>query len=207
MVAIAKKVSLKKSPTWERFGKRYYDPLTSSWIGRDPARQYYSPYLYVGANPIVFVDPDGNRGGWPKQYGTQKPLTPEQIYRNEAQYKIVNGFVNAALTTISILPSPAQPFAIGLSLLYNSTSSDPASNVNALASTEAILANTLVSDPRIKLTILTLDYALTLANTWVAVEDAYEGVDQISTDLIGHMEIGDIEIHSSDSPQSSRVKE
>ncbi len=40
-------------------GKRYYDPLTSSWIGRDPMDQYPSPYLYVGANPILGVDPDG----------------------------------------------------------------------------------------------------------------------------------------------------
>ncbi|MCL4103383.1 RHS repeat-associated core domain-containing protein [Fibrobacter sp. HC4] len=44
------------------FGARYLDPMLGMWISVDPARQFSSPYLYVGNgyNPIVGVDPDGN---------------------------------------------------------------------------------------------------------------------------------------------------
>jgi RHS repeat-associated protein len=44
------------------FGARYLDPMLGLWISVDPARQFASPYLYVGngANPVNGVDPDGN---------------------------------------------------------------------------------------------------------------------------------------------------
>ena len=44
------------------FGARYLDPMLGMWISVDPARQFASPYLYVGngMNPINVVDPDGN---------------------------------------------------------------------------------------------------------------------------------------------------
>ena len=43
-------------------GKRYYDPLTSSWIGRDPARQFTSPHVYCGSNSIRCFDDNGGKG-------------------------------------------------------------------------------------------------------------------------------------------------
>ena len=44
------------------FGARYLDPMLGMWTSVDPARQFASPYLYVGngMNPINVVDPDGN---------------------------------------------------------------------------------------------------------------------------------------------------
>ncbi|MCL4103374.1 hypothetical protein MMG03_002991 [Fibrobacter succinogenes] len=44
------------------FGARYLDPMIGMWISVDPARQFSSPYLYVGngMNPVNGVDPDGN---------------------------------------------------------------------------------------------------------------------------------------------------
>ncbi|SHH92619.1 RHS repeat-associated core domain-containing protein [Fibrobacter sp. UWH9] len=44
------------------FGARYLDPMLGLWISVDPARQFSSPYLYVGngMNPISSIDPDGN---------------------------------------------------------------------------------------------------------------------------------------------------
>jgi len=38
---------------------REYDPVTARFNSPDPARQGFSPYVYVGNNPINFVDPDG----------------------------------------------------------------------------------------------------------------------------------------------------
>ncbi len=43
------------------FGARYLDPMLGMWISVDPARQFASPYLYVGngVNPTNVIDPDG----------------------------------------------------------------------------------------------------------------------------------------------------
>ncbi|GLI56717.1 hypothetical protein PM10SUCC1_22310 [Propionigenium maris DSM 9537] len=38
---------------------REYDPATGRFNSPDPAKQGFSPYVYVGNNPINFVDPDG----------------------------------------------------------------------------------------------------------------------------------------------------
>ena len=43
------------------FGARYLDPMLGLWVSVDPARQFASPYLYVGngVNPVNGVDGDG----------------------------------------------------------------------------------------------------------------------------------------------------
>ncbi len=41
------------------FGARYYDARIGRWLVLDPARQYFSPYVYAGNNPLVYVDPNG----------------------------------------------------------------------------------------------------------------------------------------------------
>ena len=38
---------------------RYYDPATGLWHVPDPAEQFHNPYLAMGNNPVVYVDPDG----------------------------------------------------------------------------------------------------------------------------------------------------
>ena len=44
------------------FGARYLDPMLGMWISVDPARQFASPYLYVGngVNPVNAKDEKGN---------------------------------------------------------------------------------------------------------------------------------------------------
>ena len=44
------------------FGERYLDPMLGMWTSVDKARQFDSPYLYMGngTNPIKLNDPDGN---------------------------------------------------------------------------------------------------------------------------------------------------
>ncbi|MCP4580519.1 MAG: hypothetical protein GY839_02795 [candidate division Zixibacteria bacterium] len=42
------------------FGARYYDPLSCQWKQVDPARQFPSPYSYVGGNLMRMKDEDGS---------------------------------------------------------------------------------------------------------------------------------------------------
>src|SRR5690554_6506866 len=41
------------------FGSRFYDPQIGRWHVPDPAEQFHNPYLAMGNNPVVYVDPDG----------------------------------------------------------------------------------------------------------------------------------------------------
>ena len=41
------------------FHARMYDPATATWSVPDPAEQFSNPYLAMGNNPVIAVDPDG----------------------------------------------------------------------------------------------------------------------------------------------------
>ncbi len=41
------------------FGARMYDPTVGRWFNTDPLNQYNSPYLALGNNYIITIDPDG----------------------------------------------------------------------------------------------------------------------------------------------------
>ncbi|MGG8496857.1 RHS repeat domain-containing protein [Tenacibaculum sp. TC6] len=45
----------------EAFQLRLWDARIGRWLSPDPYGQYHSPYLGMGNNPIVRVDPDGGR--------------------------------------------------------------------------------------------------------------------------------------------------
>jgi RHS repeat-associated protein len=38
---------------------RLYDPVVGRFTMVDPAMQYFSPYVYTGNNPVMFIDPSG----------------------------------------------------------------------------------------------------------------------------------------------------
>lgn len=42
------------------FGARLYDPVLMRFLTADLARQFPSPYIFLGNNPLVMVDPSGN---------------------------------------------------------------------------------------------------------------------------------------------------
>ena len=46
-------------------GARYYMPNIGRWTSGDPLHQYASQYVYVGNNPMRFVDPSGLWGSEP----------------------------------------------------------------------------------------------------------------------------------------------
>jgi len=43
------------------FELRLYDPRINRWLTTDPYRQYNSPYMAMGNNPISQIDPDGGK--------------------------------------------------------------------------------------------------------------------------------------------------
>ena len=47
---------------WYDYWARFYDPALGRWLVQDPMMEKYisySPYEYVGGNPIIRIDPDG----------------------------------------------------------------------------------------------------------------------------------------------------
>jgi RHS repeat-associated protein len=44
---------------WNAFEARSYDPVIGRWMRPDPAREFWSLYLAMGNDPVLFVDPDG----------------------------------------------------------------------------------------------------------------------------------------------------
>ncbi len=59
-----KELELMHGLKWYDYGARWYDPLLVNWNRPDPShKDYYpwSPYVYCGDNPIMFVDPDGRK--------------------------------------------------------------------------------------------------------------------------------------------------
>jgi RHS repeat-associated protein len=52
---------------WNHFELRQYDAVIGRWLSVDPYRQYHSPYVGMGNNPVNRVDPDGGYskfGAW-----------------------------------------------------------------------------------------------------------------------------------------------
>ena len=44
---------------WNHFELREYDPIIGRWLQKDPAGQFYSPYVGMGNNPVGGTDADG----------------------------------------------------------------------------------------------------------------------------------------------------
>ena len=48
---------------WFDYGARRYDPQLGKWHSVDPVDEFWSPFAYVGNNPIIRIDPDGSMSG------------------------------------------------------------------------------------------------------------------------------------------------
>jgi len=62
---------------WYWAGVRYYSPSIKRWLQPDPSMQDgVRTYVYVGDDPIDFIDPSGLNGGTPSPTETPTPGTP-----------------------------------------------------------------------------------------------------------------------------------
>jgi RHS repeat-associated protein len=48
---------------WNAFELRMYDARVARWMSADPKGQFFSPYVGMGNNPVIGVDPDGGFTG------------------------------------------------------------------------------------------------------------------------------------------------
>ena len=65
------------SLNWDFFGARYYDAEIGRWMVRDPRMSEYpnlSPYVYVVNNPLILVDPDGEKVTFTAKAGSPNRL-------------------------------------------------------------------------------------------------------------------------------------
>lgn len=56
-----------KETGWNNFDFRMYDSQIARWMSTDPYREHWSPYLAMGNNPVMTVDPDGGCTKCPKK--------------------------------------------------------------------------------------------------------------------------------------------
>ena len=100
------------------FGARYLDPMLGMWISVDPARQFTSPYLYVGNgnNPINGVDPDGMAWEYAQNSGRLTYINNNTGARTFVAYGYAGngeGFNNAKYEGVRMTgPLPAGTYTI-----------------------------------------------------------------------------------------------
>lgn len=90
------------------FGARYLDPMLGMWISVDPARQFDSPYLYVGNgyNPVNGFDPDGSKvHGTYDRSTNQVVLTDDNPARGSRTFYAVSGYHNNPNKKGGIIPA------------------------------------------------------------------------------------------------------
>jgi len=76
---------------WNSFDLRMYDANVGRWLSVDPKKQYWSPYLGMGNNPINLVDPDG--GGTEDWGQITDPQTGQTSYKWFGQgVKVSDGY-------------------------------------------------------------------------------------------------------------------
>ena len=90
------------------FGARYLDAMLGLWISIDPARQFTSPYLYVGNgyNPVNGFDPDGSKvHGTYDRSTNQVVLTDDNPARGSRTFYAVSGYHNNPNKKGGIIPA------------------------------------------------------------------------------------------------------
>ncbi len=70
---------------WYHYGARYYDPQLGRWQQVDMADEFHSPYVYVGNNPVMFIDPDGAKSDNAKNNESSSDFI-SRVYDDDSSY-------------------------------------------------------------------------------------------------------------------------
>ncbi len=73
---------------WNSFEARMWDARIGRWLTTDPARQFASPYLGMGNNPVIGIDPDGE---WVKGAGFWRNIFQSDARIQATDYYRANG--------------------------------------------------------------------------------------------------------------------
>lgn len=102
---------------WNNFELRMYDANLGRWMSPDPYREFHSPYLAMGNDPINRIDPDGGRS---MDIASTEPVVNEDYGRNQVDpFDMIGGggwreesyqFVNGKL--ISLEDDPYSPYTL-----------------------------------------------------------------------------------------------
>ena len=71
---------------WYDYGARFYDPQLGRFhtVDNSTEKYYaYTPYVYVGNNPLLYIDPDGN-----------------DKFKFQAHFKLTSGFLGAGIKAL-----------------------------------------------------------------------------------------------------------
>ena len=71
---------------------RFYDGELGRFLAADPAHQYYSPFTFVGNNPVRFVDPTGMLGGNDLGLRSAREHNESNGFAARAQYNHMRGY-------------------------------------------------------------------------------------------------------------------
>jgi len=99
---------------WNHFELRQYDSKIGRWLVVDPARQYYSPYIGMGNNPVYYVDPDGGCA-----VGDIPCIQAAQA-AGFTSHSDINAFLNADILVTASRPSNISLFDGFIAALYRS---------------------------------------------------------------------------------------
>jgi RHS repeat-associated protein len=99
----------------DKFGTRYYDPAVGRWTQQDPVAgsigdpRTVNRYVYVGDNPVNFVDPGGDKWWQKALVGFGKSvLVGSTCFAVGAATAAVGGFACGVIlgTAMAALPGP-----------------------------------------------------------------------------------------------------
>ena len=81
------------------FGLRQYDPALGRWFNTDPYEQFNSPYVAMGNNPVISIDPDG--GYCYDANGTQIACPENELFDDARENDSVHEYIQDEVTVVT----------------------------------------------------------------------------------------------------------
>lgn len=125
---------------WNHFELREYDPVIGRWLQKDPAGQYWSPYIGMGNNPLSGTDQDGGEvNDWVKNADGRYLWVDEAVDQSTTPlgWEYVGSELPAGVNSLDIL------VRVGDALYYQNTTNLFAKVYNSLTDGENMVEHKL----------------------------------------------------------------